>query len=104
MTLVVQEGPPMQETNAPSTRTPRPAAVFRAALAEAAARERAVRARRPDRVQAIASLTDADLVTLTQELERLLHTTADASATAASLHATLRTLSPDTSADEVDDA
>ena len=94
----------MQETNAPSTRTPRPAAVFRAALAEAVARERAVRARRPDRIQAIASLTDADFITLAQELERLLHTTADASATAASLHATLRTLTPDTPADEVEDA
>ena len=94
----------MQETNAPSTRTPRPGAVFRAALAEAATRERAVRARRPDRVQAIASLTDGDLVTLAQELERLLHTADDVTTMAASLHATLRTLSPDTPGGEVDDA
>ena len=93
----------MQETNAPSTRTPRPAAVFRAALAEAAARERAVRARRPDRIQAIASLTDDDLSTLAQELDRLLHAADDAGAIAASLHATLRTLSPDAPAGDVDD-
>jgi hypothetical protein len=94
----------MQETDARSTRTPRPAAVFRAALAAAAARERAVRARRPDRVQAIASLTDGDLATLAQELEQLLHTADDASAIAASLHATLRTLSPDAPTSEVGDA
>ena len=94
----------MQETNAPSTRTPRPGAVFRAALAEAATRERAVRARRPDRVQAIASLTDGDLVTLAQQFETLLRGSADAVASAASLHATLRTLSPDAPTDEVDDA
>ena len=93
----------MQETNAPSTRTPRPAAVFRAALAEAAARERAVRARRPDRIQAIASLTDGDLSTLAQELDRLLHVADDAGAIAASLHATLRTLSPDALTGEADD-
>ena len=94
----------MQESDAPSTRTLRPAAVFRAALAEAATRERAVRARRPDRVQAIASLTDADLVTLGQEFERLLHTADDASAITASLHAMLRMLSPDAPEDGGDDA
>jgi hypothetical protein len=94
----------MQETDAPSTRTPRPGAVFRAALAEAAARERAVRARRQDRIQAIAGLAESDLITLAQELERLLRTADDASAIAASLHATLRTLSPDAPSGEVDDA
>lgn len=94
----------MQESDTPYARTPRPAAIFRAALAEAAARERAGRVRRPDRVQAIASLTDGDLVTLAQQFETLLRGSADAVASAASLHATLRTLSPDAPTDEVDDA
>ena len=94
----------MQESDAPSTAVPRPAAVFRAALADVAARERAVRARRPDRVQAIAGLTDGDLAGLVQEFERLLRAPAEVGAMAASLHATLRTLGPDTSADEVRDA
>jgi hypothetical protein len=78
--------------------------VFQAALAEAAARERAVRARRPDRIQAIATLHDDDLVALVQELERLLRAPADLGAAVASLHATLRRLSPDAPAEEVGDA
>lgn len=94
----------MQGTDVPSTIVPRPAAVFRTALADAASRERSVRARRPDRVQAIASLTDGDLAGLAQEFEKMLRGPADASAMAASLDATLRALSPDTSADEVGDA
>jgi hypothetical protein len=94
----------MQEFDTPSTGMPRPVAVFRAALAEVAARERAVRARRPDRVQAIASLTDGDLADLVQAFESLLRSPADAGAMAASLHDTLRVLSPDAPADEVGDA
>ena len=94
----------MQETNAPSTAMPRPAAVFRTALAEAAARERAVRARRPDRVQAIAGLIDDDLASLAQAFETLVRAPADASAMAASLHAALRMLSPGASPEEVGDA
>ena len=93
----------MQETNAPSTVVPRPAAVFRAALAEAASRERASRPRRPDRVQAIAGLTDGDLASLAQAFELLLRAPADPSAMAASLHATLRALSPDAASGEVED-
>lgn len=94
----------MQETNAPSTVVPRPAAVFRTALAEAAARERSGRARRPDRVQAINELTDADLASLAQAFEALLRAPADASAMAERLHAALRTLGPDTPTGAVRDA
>jgi hypothetical protein len=94
----------MQESDTPSTGAPRPAAVFRAALADVAARERAVRARRPDRVQAVASLTDGDLADLAQAFESLLRAPADASAMAARLHDTLRALSPDAPSDEVGDA
>jgi len=94
----------MPETDAPSTAAPRPTVAFRTALAEAASRERAVRARRPDRVQALASLTDGDLVGLAQAFEAMLRGPADASAMAASLHAALRALSPDAPADEVGDA
>jgi hypothetical protein len=94
----------MQEPDASAARTPRPAAIFRAALAEAAAKERAVRARRPDRIQAIAGLTDSDLGNLAAEFERLLRTSSDATAMAASLRARLDTLGPDVQADEVGDA
>jgi hypothetical protein len=95
----------MQEPASPSSRARRPAAVFRTLLAAAAAKERSSRARRPDRVQAIASLADSDLATLTQVFEQLLHASADVSAMASSLHATLRTLSPDApSSGEGDDA
>jgi hypothetical protein len=94
----------MQEPDAPPSLAPRPAAVFRTVLASAAAKERSSRARRPDRVQAIASLADSDLATLAQEFGRMLHASADVSALATSLHATLRTLCPDAPAGEVDDA
>jgi hypothetical protein len=94
----------MQETDATSTGVPRPAAVFRVALAEAATTERSTRARRPDRVQAIAGLTDGDLADLAQEFERLLRAPGDVGTMAASLHATLRTLSPDAPDGEVGDA
>lgn len=94
----------MQEPAARSTRTLQPAAVFRSALAEVSARERAVRARRPDRIQAIAGLTDGDLVRLAEEFEKLLRTSADPSAMASSLHAALQTLSPDVPGGGIDDA
>ena len=94
----------MQEPDAPSSSAPRPAAVFRTVLASAAAKERSSRARRPDRVQAIASLADDDLATRAQAFERLLNASADISAMATSLHATLRTLSPDAPSAEIDDA
>ena len=90
----------MQDATAPSKLAMRPVEIFRAALAEAATRERASRARRPDRVQAIAGLTDGDLARLTEELERLLHATDDASALPERLHAALRALCPDEPLDE----
>jgi len=94
----------MQEPDARSALAPQPAAIFRAALAAAAAKERSGRARRPDRIQAIAGLTDGDLGSLVAEFERLLRTSADANAMAASLRARLHALSPDVQADEVGDA
>ena len=94
----------MEEPTARSSIALRPATVFRSALAELAARERSGRARRPDRVQAVAGLTDGDLAALSAAFEELLHSTSNVSAIAASLHATLRALGPDVPAGEVDDA
>jgi hypothetical protein len=94
----------MQKSIVGSTLAQRPVAVFRVALAEAAAKERSVRSRRPDRVQAVAGLTDGDLGGLAAEFERLLRMSADANAMAVSLRATLHTLSPDVSDDEAGDA
>lgn len=94
----------MRESDAHSGPGPRPTTVFRSALSSIASKERAVRTRRPDRAQALNGLSDRDLATLTQEFERLLHATADAAAMSESLHATLRTLSPETSDGEVGDA
>lgn len=95
----------MQKPAARSTLALKPAAMFRSALAAAAARERSVRARRPDRVQAIAGLTDSDVVSLAEEFEALLRSSADASALAARLHAALRALSPEVPVgDEINDA
>ena len=92
----------MQEPATSTPPAPRPVAVFRSALVDVAAKERAVRARRPDRVQAIAGLADDDLAQLAEAFDALMRGPADASAMAASLHAALRSLSPDVPADELD--
>ena len=81
-----------------------PVAIFRSALAGAAAKERSGRARREDRVQAITGLTDRDLERLAAEFEALLRAPADPSALAARLDAALRTLSPEVSDGEAGDA
>ena len=94
----------MQESEPRSSGGARPAVLFRTALGEAAAKERASRTRRSDRIQAIAELTDADLTRLALEFETLLRASTDASAMAASLHAALRTLAPDAPGGEVGDA
>jgi hypothetical protein len=94
----------MQEPDVSSSLAPRPAAVFRAALTSVAAKERAVRARRPDRVQAVASLSDSDLVALSQEFELLLRASGDVTALATRLQTALRSLSPDGSSGEADRA
>jgi hypothetical protein len=94
----------MQDTDTRSNDGPRPAALFRAALADAAAKERGGRTRRPDRIQAIAGLSDGDLARLAQEFEQLLRVSTDVGAIAASLNATLRALAPGASEGEVRDA
>jgi hypothetical protein len=89
-----------QETTAPSKLAPRPAAIFRSALADAAARERASRPRRGDRIRAIAGLTDGDLARLAEEFEGLLHAANDPSAMAERLQLALRALAPEAPLDE----
>jgi hypothetical protein len=84
-----------QEPSGRSTLRLQPVMVFRSALAEAAAKERASRPRRRDRIEAIATLTDRDLVSLTEQFDTLLRASADASELAADLHAALRALSPE---------
>ena len=94
----------MQSSNAASRPVPHAESAFRDALAAVSAKERAVRARRPDRIEAVASLQDRDLVRLALEFDRLLHGPADASTMTARLHAALQSLSPETPTREDDDA
>ena len=95
----------MQKPAVPSTLALQPVAIFRSALAAAAAKERSSRARRPDRVQAIAGLTDHDLASLTEVFEALLQAADDASMLATDLRAALHALSPEMPVDEeADDA
>lgn len=72
-----------------------PAAVFRMALYEAAAKERSARRTRQDRVRAIAGLAEDDLARLAEVFEALLRSDDEADRIATRLHAALRELSPE---------
>src|ERR671932_376635 len=89
----------MAERSAETAAAPQPVAAFRTAILGAAARERAGRARRPERVAAIASLEDGDLVRLVECFERLLRDHGDVATLVARLHYELRSLTPDAPAD-----
>ena len=94
----------MPEPDVTPSSAPRPALVFRTALTSIVAKERSARTRRTDRVQAVASLSDSDLVALVQAFEQLMHGPADVSTMVTRLHATLRTISPAASNGEDGDA
>ena len=81
-----------------------PVAVFRSALMAAAAKERAGRARRAERVAAIRDLGDDDLARLVEHFAGLLRAPADVGALTAALHAELRALSPEAAPEEAADA
>jgi hypothetical protein len=73
---------------------------FRAALVAAIAKERGSRARRPERVTAVASLTDADRDRLAETFELLLGGPHELGALVDDLHGQLRRLSPPAMAEE----
>jgi hypothetical protein len=94
----------MHETEEQSALEVRPVAVFRSALVAAVTKERSAGTRRPDRVQAVAGLSDGDLTAVVQAFDNLLNAPADPSELAERLHAALRALSPDAADSEADDA
>lgn len=79
-----------------------PVAAFRAALRTAADQARKSRAQRPERVQAIAALTETDLARLTDHFAALLRGPADIGALTSALHAELRALAPEQAPREED--
>ena len=82
-----------------------PVAVFLAALAAAATKERASRTRREERVAAVSALSDADLATLVDQFAAMLRGEDELAALTEGLHAGLRALAPETDMDvEADDA
>jgi hypothetical protein len=94
----------MHDPEPESTTGTQPTAVFRAALAEVATRERGKKALRAEKKAAVASLTDADLGRLIATFDALLRGPADVAALAAELDAALRALSPDPVRKEADHA
>ena len=77
-----------------------PVAAFRAALADVVGRERNARARRPERVAALQTLSVADQVGLVEQFEAALRGSGDVAALAVQLHEALRALCPETTVDE----
>ncbi|HZS00564.1 MAG TPA: hypothetical protein VFE37_17745 [Chloroflexota bacterium] len=82
----------------------RPTAVFRAALGEAAERERGRKMLRGEKRAAVAGLRDEDLGQLITTFDALLRGASDVTALTAELHAALRALSPAPTDREDDDA
>lgn len=90
----------MSDLSRGAASAPQPLPLFRAALATAAAQERAARTRRPERAAALQSLTDTDLARLAEHFEALLQGPPEIAALAAQLHDALRALSPEAPATE----
>ena len=88
----------------PTSGGPQPVTVFAAALADAAAKERGSRTRRPDRIEALAGLTASDLGHLSETFAALLHGPADVGALTDELHAVLQAMSPEAPSEEARDA